>query len=707
MASPLPNVRVYFADENGAPLVGGKVYTYAAGSGTPKATYTTKAATVENTNPVVLDARGEADIWLGDGGYKIVVKNSADVLRWERDNIESTGDLQNTILAQLAASSGSSLVGFIQAGSTASARTVQAKLRDVALSVKDFGAVGDGVTDDSAAFTKWATEITERGGGNALIPPGNYKVFAPIGGALVSFSNSRVTLYADGVTLTDSSVYTAGQFSTLFQLTTCAFDMIGKPKIVTQQQDIAYSSDLGLSAFVFEQGCVGVSLDFEISGGKFGALFTRLSGDPVTYKSSRIRLGMKATRTHYPYCCQFSGDDAVVDIDVVDCGRNFFIYGIRDNKINIRSKNQKVTSLIKAYSGQGCDGVDVALYDRESDSLNSAAPLLSIEWGDSTAATHRNIKIKLNSSNPSSFSRGHTIAFAKYSDGGSTADSTGRGHVLDGFSLSGTNDNSTAAVNHVNLDAGAFAAPDIFRNIAVENFSGLGSSSNIYLPLQSLNDTSVWKNVVLRSGNIYTNNASSGKVVFVGCVAGSFTAATSSTDTHDYVSCDIYDGALQNTADNKRFVNTKIAGKTTHSYLNSGAFYQTQSVQRVGDQSVAMNIFKIPAIASGLFIRLHYYLVYDQAEFSAAARRETAGIKSFSVTVTSAGVISLQTPIADDVTERTLGATPAVLSVSLVSGDATGAFISVAATNYNIANSRGQFALEAIPMARNTTMEAV
>jgi hypothetical protein len=51
----------------------------------------------------------------------------------------------------LAASSGSSLVGFLQSGTSATARTVQAKLRDT-VSVKDFGAVGDGVANDTAAI---------------------------------------------------------------------------------------------------------------------------------------------------------------------------------------------------------------------------------------------------------------------------------------------------------------------------------------------------------------------------------------------------------------------------------------------------------------------------------------------------------------------------------------------------------------------------
>lgn len=51
----------------------------------------------------------------------------------------------------LAAPSGSSLVGYMPAGTGAVATTVQSKLRE-SVSVKDFGAVGDGLNDDTAAI---------------------------------------------------------------------------------------------------------------------------------------------------------------------------------------------------------------------------------------------------------------------------------------------------------------------------------------------------------------------------------------------------------------------------------------------------------------------------------------------------------------------------------------------------------------------------
>ncbi len=78
MAHLLPNPKMQFLDVNGDPLSGGKVNTYEAGTSTPKATYTTAAATVPNANPVILDSRGEANIFWSTGSYKITVTDSAD-----------------------------------------------------------------------------------------------------------------------------------------------------------------------------------------------------------------------------------------------------------------------------------------------------------------------------------------------------------------------------------------------------------------------------------------------------------------------------------------------------------------------------------------------------------------------------------------------------------------------------------------------------
>lgn len=73
-------------DSNGDPAASWSVYTYAAGTDTLKTSYSTPTGTA-NTNPVVLDANGEADIYL-DGSYKIVLKDADGVTSWTLDNVE-------------------------------------------------------------------------------------------------------------------------------------------------------------------------------------------------------------------------------------------------------------------------------------------------------------------------------------------------------------------------------------------------------------------------------------------------------------------------------------------------------------------------------------------------------------------------------------------------------------------------------------------
>lgn len=77
-------------DSTGAPLSGGKLYTYEPGTTTNKTTYSDSALTSANANPVVLDSRGEAAIF-GTGSYKFVLKDSDDVTVWTVDDVEVVG----------------------------------------------------------------------------------------------------------------------------------------------------------------------------------------------------------------------------------------------------------------------------------------------------------------------------------------------------------------------------------------------------------------------------------------------------------------------------------------------------------------------------------------------------------------------------------------------------------------------------------------
>jgi len=88
--SPIGGAGAQFFDNDGVVLAGGKIYTYSAGSSTPKSSYTTAAGNIAHTNPIILDSSGRVpggEIWLASGLYKFVIETSASTLIATYDNL--------------------------------------------------------------------------------------------------------------------------------------------------------------------------------------------------------------------------------------------------------------------------------------------------------------------------------------------------------------------------------------------------------------------------------------------------------------------------------------------------------------------------------------------------------------------------------------------------------------------------------------------
>lgn len=88
MASLSPTPKLQFFGSDGLPLVGGKLYTYAAGTTTPLASYTDHTGVTANTNPVILDSTGSAGVWLPETtSYKYVLKDANDTTLYTVDYV--------------------------------------------------------------------------------------------------------------------------------------------------------------------------------------------------------------------------------------------------------------------------------------------------------------------------------------------------------------------------------------------------------------------------------------------------------------------------------------------------------------------------------------------------------------------------------------------------------------------------------------------
>jgi len=78
--SPLAGAGWQFFTNDGVPLAGGLIYTYAAGTTTPEATYTSNTGVTAHANPIVLNSAGRVavgEVWASEGvNYKFVLKDS-------------------------------------------------------------------------------------------------------------------------------------------------------------------------------------------------------------------------------------------------------------------------------------------------------------------------------------------------------------------------------------------------------------------------------------------------------------------------------------------------------------------------------------------------------------------------------------------------------------------------------------------------------
>ena len=175
---------LFITDAAGAPVPGALIHTYEAGTTTPKAAYTTSALSTPESNPIVAGANGRAQFFLGTGTYRIKVfypaaLGGAELTEYEQDNISAEGadalaDLASTASAAL----GDALVGVKLVATGAVARTQHDKNAD-AISAKDFGAVCDNSTDDTAAINAATTWAAANGVGIVDVP-GLSKTTGPI-----------------------------------------------------------------------------------------------------------------------------------------------------------------------------------------------------------------------------------------------------------------------------------------------------------------------------------------------------------------------------------------------------------------------------------------------------------------------------------------------------------------------------------------------
>ncbi len=149
-------------NRQGTAVVGATVTVYDANGNL--ATLYSNNSNAASSNPVYTNSDGEYAFYAANGTYSITIALAG----------YATETKPGVVLFDPSDAQTANQINFLQAGTGAVTRTAQSKLRDV-VSVKDFGAVGDGVTDDTAAIQA-AIDGLATNGGTLLLPPGTYKI---------------------------------------------------------------------------------------------------------------------------------------------------------------------------------------------------------------------------------------------------------------------------------------------------------------------------------------------------------------------------------------------------------------------------------------------------------------------------------------------------------------------------------------------------
>ena len=263
---------------------------YIAGTLGAATLYSDNAATpTPLANPFLSSATGMIDFYAANGRYDVVVSKVGYL----------TVTISDIELDDLLAPSGSNSVGYLPAGASAVATTVQTKLRE-SVSVKDFGAVGDGFTDDTAAIQ---LAITAGAGKELYFPAATYIISSAL--TIVS-ANTRLVGDGFGTVIKNTSL--TGHALKFFPNNTTATSVfLNSCGIADMQIYSAVNKTAGAGVYALQ--CNGFRLDrVQITNHPEGLLVSggqlNVFNAPTIFASSAVLTGAPVANSQAVRFCE-------------------------------------------------------------------------------------------------------------------------------------------------------------------------------------------------------------------------------------------------------------------------------------------------------------------------------------------------------------------------------------------------------------------
>lgn len=198
------NIAARINGNNLQPLAGAEVRVTSNATGLAASLYQDDELT-PITQPLVTDNNGYFAFKAADGEYTLTIAQGVNSPKFDTITreilLEDPADNPFITVQELALPTGAQKVGFTQTGAGATVRQAQEKLRE-RVSVKDFGAKGDGVTDDTASIQAAINAAS----GAVFFPCGAYLINAPVQ------LKHKLSLYGEGKAASEVYFGAQGRF---------------------------------------------------------------------------------------------------------------------------------------------------------------------------------------------------------------------------------------------------------------------------------------------------------------------------------------------------------------------------------------------------------------------------------------------------------------------------------------------------------------
>ncbi len=474
----------------------------------------------------------------------------------------------------------------------------------------EFGGIGDGVADDTAALLAAAAKVQQAGGGRIVIPQGRWRILsadwqaAAPSGVLCAFNGLRgVEIVGHGATLVADRDFAPNQTLNLFDFTDCAgidvygFDVEGKPYEIVQHRGVV-TVNIGT-------GCTEVYVRTRLSDGLAPFLCVGSANTPRSERSHGFDIDVTTIRCTYGINCQHNGDSVRARVWARGTYRSYFIYGVEDHDAYVNSRdNGSGDVLLRGYSGKGLRSIRIHYVNVDSTDSGPEGPrpdCVMLGPADTTACPFEDIEINLHvrylgaAGCPAS-----AFVLCKFNNSGGF-DMTTRGHTMRNVRISGLIEGEGAPATPAFDTIGDWSGETLegwhLRDLRLKtpkvsyfDFSGLRGVANI--------------TNVQADARIYTMGSPNGRVVFVGSKAERFTFDNTEPNAMDFLACEIT-GAVLPTF-NKTYSNCTYGGVSLSIIGGAGAqqgFYgsvgtgkPTITGSRGGNAAMADLLAKLAAV---------------------------------------------------------------------------------------------------------------